>query len=527
MGRVSSHPPGAPLLLALVALLAPASVGAQHFPTGEDLELMARYLVEDGEAPGVVLGVREADGSTRVVAHGSAGPDAGPLGPRTIFEIGSITKTFTATLLAQMALRGEVDLKDPVEAHLPEGVSVPSRGGREITLLNLATHRSGLPNVPGDMGTPGREPPSWEYTVEDAYAFLSGHELRREPGARYEYSNFGYGLLAHALSRAAGVSYPELVRTRILEPLDMGGTGFASELEGELPDRMARGHRESDPVRHRADWEIMEGAGGLRSNAVDLLRYIEAQLGPPETELEQAMRMAHEVRVPAGEEGAGYGLAWSTLAFPGEGPVVHQSGGTVGFSARISFLPESGIGTVVLANDARFGDPIGLHLLYPDPPPADWKQEPPAEDVLARYAGEYRSPSGESEYFVRLEDEGFLTYQPDGQVRARLYSRSDSSFYLLRAPWSFTFRRSRGGDVRMAMEVDEREPGQRGAGRIAEKVSEDTPPPAVVAGNAPFHAAWGTGTWLLVGLAATVGLGLALRPLWSVTGPGAVGAERR
>ena len=89
---------GVALLIGLT-ILVPATVGAQHFPADEDLQTMLRYLVEDGETPGIVLGVLEADGSTRIVSYGSAGPDARPLGPRSVFEIGSITKTFTATLL--------------------------------------------------------------------------------------------------------------------------------------------------------------------------------------------------------------------------------------------------------------------------------------------------------------------------------------------------------------------------------------------------------------------------------------------
>lgn len=173
-----------------------------------------------------------------------------------------------------------------------------------------------------------------------------------------------------------------------------------------------------------------------------------------------------------------------------------------------------GLGTVLLANDASFDDPVGRNLLCPAPPPTEWTRARIAADVLARYAGEYRSSSGPSGCFVRLEYAGILTYRPEGQVRARLYARSDSTFYLLRSPWSFTFSRSPAGPVRMTMEVDGREPGHRGMERMAEKVSDDIPPPAVVAGNAPFHAGWGPGTWMLIGLAGAAGPGSALRPLW-------------
>lgn len=512
------------ILLLAVPLLLPGPVRAQHFPADDDLELMLRYLVEDGEAPGVVLGVVEADGSTRVVSYGSAGPDAGPVGAGSVFEIGSITKAFTATLLAEMALRGEVALEDPVAKHLPDRVTVPSRDGREITLLDLATHRSGLPTVPDDMDTPGRKPPSEEYTVEDAYAFLSSYELSRAPGERREYSNFGFGLLAHALGRAAGSDFRELVRARILEPLGMDGTGFTPA--GEAGARSTRGHREGEPVRGRTDWEIMDGAGGLRSTAEDLVVYVKAHVGPPGTELAEAMRMAREIRFPRGDGRGGHGLAWATVAFPDEAPVVGHGGGTVGYRARVAFMPDEGIGTVVLANDAFFDDELGTTLLFPDPPPEEWGRVRVARDLLAEYAGEYETASGSGSYHVRLEDDGFLTYQPEEKVRARLYARSDSTFFLLRAPWSFTFRGAADGGVRMVMEVDEREPDQEGTRREARKVGDDTPPPRVVAENAGFWAGWGAGTWVLIGLPGILvagGLLLAIRRIRSSRAAGTSG----
>ncbi len=131
------------LVLGGAGVLAPAPATAQerHFPATEDVETMLRYLVEDGEAPGIVLGFLEADGSTRVVHYGDAGPGARPLGPRSLFEIGSITKTFTGALLADMVARGEMALDDPVQRYLPAGVTMPKWGDREITLLELSTLR--------------------------------------------------------------------------------------------------------------------------------------------------------------------------------------------------------------------------------------------------------------------------------------------------------------------------------------------------------------------------------------------------
>lgn len=463
-------------LVLLCALLLPAAVRAQHFPAEEDLELMLRLLVEDMETVGIVVGALEADGSTRILHYGSAGPDDRSLGPRSVFDIGSITKTFTATILADMVARGDVALEDPVSAYLPEGVTVPTRGEREITLLDLATHTSGLPTAPDNLVTSGTgdpDDPYAEFMIQSLYEFLSDHELRNHPGETYEYSNVGYGLLGHALARAAGVSYRELVRERVLEPLGMDMTGLA--LEGEVAEWAVRGHRNGDAVPHWTVTEAMEGAGGLRSNAEDLLTYLEANVGPPETDLERAMRAAQKIRVPEGDRGVGHGLAWRTRVSPGGAPIVEHGGASGGFQARLHMMPDTGIGIVVLTNEGSFQDPIGRQLLQIDPPPAEWERVALAPEVLAQYAGEYAPTGGGSQRFsVSLEDEGYLTIHASGQPRKRLYATSDSTFYVLPGPHSFTFRTAEEG-VEMRFEWDERLPGQQRAALTTRRVGETTP----------------------------------------------------
>lgn len=133
-------------ILIVATLTSTSAARGQHFPPAEDPRVPLPFVVEDGQVPGAVLGVLEADGSTADVAYGSAGLGAPAPGPRSTFEIGSITRTFTATLLAEMVLRGEVGLENPLSLYLPPAVAVPSSSGRAITLLDPATHRSGLPN---------------------------------------------------------------------------------------------------------------------------------------------------------------------------------------------------------------------------------------------------------------------------------------------------------------------------------------------------------------------------------------------
>ncbi len=476
-------------LVLAAGLLLPSRVGAQHFPPDQDLELMLRYLTEDAGVPGIVLGVLEADGSTRIVAYGSGGPDARPLGPLSLFDLGSVTKTFTGTLLADAVERGEVALDDPVAEYLPPDVTVPSSGGREITLLDLATHTSGLPMWGRNPDPPDPRNPFADYSVETMYAFLSHYRLPREPGSQYEYSNLGFGLLGHALARANGTTLPALLRERVLEPLGMDMTAYAPK--GEDAGWLTVGHEPGDVVPVETD--ARRGAGGLYSNVRDMLLYLEANIGLPRTELERAMRMAQRARVPTDEGGVDVGLGWRTVTMAGRHVIMH-GGRHNGFMAWICFDPERRIGTVLLTNTEAFGDGLGTDLVFLSPPPAEWQAE--VDTALLRdYAGKYEGASGQA-FYVRLEKEGFLTYQPSGKARARMYAKSDSSFYLLRGPWSFAFHRDDAGDVAaMTMAVDRREPTAQGTTQTARRVGTNVPTPRAVA-EGDSWSAW-TFPWTL------------------------------
>src|SRR5476651_294267 len=172
-----------------------------------------------------------------------------------------------------MVNRGEVRLDEPVADLLPGGTRVPVRNGKAITLRDLASHYSGLPRVPTDLGR--ADDPYAGYTAEKLYQFLATYELMRTPGDSFEYSNLGAGLLGHALVLRAGVSdYESLIRARILDPLRMDDTVIA--IPPRLTDNKASGHNDSlDPV---SDWnfDVLAGAGAFRSNISDLLRFMDA-----------------------------------------------------------------------------------------------------------------------------------------------------------------------------------------------------------------------------------------------------------
>jgi D-alanyl-D-alanine-carboxypeptidase/D-alanyl-D-alanine-endopeptidase len=234
--------------------------------------------------------------------HGSAVFSAGTLDNESeqtvdgdsIFFIGSVTKTFTALLLLEMAHRGEVQLNDPVAKYLPDGVKLPMHNTTPITLLDLASHTAGLPVNPDNMtGRDDRE--QYEtYTVEKLYAFLSTYKLSRDPGAEFEYSNVGMALLGHALERQAGKSFEALLIERLCRPLGMESTCF--QLTPDQSRRLAMGHDKSG--QHSTPWKLQayHPAGDLHSTAGDLLKYAAAQIGLPQTTLTPLMEQSHVSR---------------------------------------------------------------------------------------------------------------------------------------------------------------------------------------------------------------------------------------
>jgi D-alanyl-D-alanine-carboxypeptidase/D-alanyl-D-alanine-endopeptidase len=312
---------------------------------------------------GVVVGVC-ANGEAQTLGRGRIADDR-PIPPAgdTIFEIGSITKVFTATVLADMTLEGLLSLDDPVQRYLPGGVEPPVRG-RPITLADLATHTSGLPGLPKGMlrlALKERHNPYANFSVEDLYAALSNARLRRPPAKRMKYSNYGFGLLGHVLAFRAGQTYEELVTQRILLPLGMSDTAIT--VPDDKTGRFAQGHnRRGRPV---SNWDIptLAGAGALRSTVDDLLKFLALQLDDGQSRLAKAARMTHEPRMR--KRVLSVGLGWFMLPVQRGQPhkAIWHDGGTGGFRSVAGFVKETRTSVVVLSNSSRPVDTIGLKVL--------------------------------------------------------------------------------------------------------------------------------------------------------------------
>lgn len=319
----------------------------------------------------IVVGVITPNG-TSVSGYGNISKaNSTKVNGDTIFDIGSLTKTFTAALLADMVKRGIVNLDDPIEKYLPSNVTVPSYNGHKITLENLATHTSGLPDIPRAM-VDNRTLPT-----QQIYNFISNSSLVSEPGTRANYSNLGAGLLGHALSLKAGIPYEQLLRDRILNVLGMDSTGIAmnnTQVTTPLPDllksRLAKGHVGGKEISSLSFIpEVLQPSGAVYSSANDLLKYLSANMGLIDTKINDILQDTHLIRHEEYTATANSsmthdfmvsysGLFWYILTnLGGEDTVVQKDGGIDGYTSYVGFNPTKQIGLVVLCTcDSDAGD---------------------------------------------------------------------------------------------------------------------------------------------------------------------------
>ena len=384
------------------------------------------------QAVGLVAGVIDAGGS-RVVAYKSE-PDA-------VFEIGSATKVFTSLLLADAVARGEVALTDPVAKYLPAEVKMPQRGGRQITLEDLATHTSALPRLPSNLAPADAANPYADYSVAQLYAFLSSYQLPRDIGERYEYSNLGAGLLGHALARRAGMDFESLVRTRITGPLRMTDTSVT--LTPALRQRLAKGHNAQGQPAANWDLPTLAGAGALRSTAADLLRLLGAFLGYTDTPLAGAMRAMLDVKRPTPTPALRIALGWHVLSTSSGREIVWHNGGTGGYRSFIAIDAKSRTGVVVLSNMSTPAgiDDIGLHLLDPSlpllRPPTARTAVTLSAAQLDRCVGKYQlAPTF---ILTVTREDARLFVQATGQPRFELFAENERDFFLKAIDAQITF----------------------------------------------------------------------------------------
>lgn len=420
---------------------APASSGADTKPLPADVEASIRQRIDNGEIVGVVIALIDAEG-TSYHAFGVADKGGGkPVDGKTVFEIGSITKAFTGILFQQFVNEGKIAPDDPIDKYLPAGTKTPRYDDKPVTLKTLVTHTSSLPRLPGNMPRGNPRDPYADYTSELMYQFLGECKLEREIGSKYEYSNFGMGLLGQLLSRVAGKSYEELVIERICRPLGMSDTRI--ELTDAQKARFAKGY---DDGEEASPWALncLAGAGGLRSTAEDMATFIRASMGLEKTELQTVIAQSYSQDQPAdGDLRIAHGWhIWTRFGTK----LIWHNGGTGGFRSWAGFRPDRNCGVVVLSNSTHSVDDIARHLLEPK-----WELEKGrktvklAPRVLEKYVGYYELAPGAILHITRKGDQ--LYAQLTGQSSYAIFAEAEDKFFHRVVDAQLTFKKNDKGEV--------------------------------------------------------------------------------
>jgi serine-type D-Ala-D-Ala carboxypeptidase/endopeptidase len=424
--------------LALALTVFPAVPAPAAPPPAAPVSAAFQKILDARVAPapglGIIAGIVD-HGRVTIAKAGSTGNGV-PLDEHIVFEIGSVTKTFTATILASMVRDGTVRLDDPLAKYLPASVHMPARNGKSITLLDLATQHSGLPRLPSNLDT-GTPDPYAHYGTKELYAFLNGYTLTRDPGADFEYSNLGVGLLGVALANAAHTTYPVLLRRRVLAPLGMTETSVATP--GSTRARLAAPHTSEGEPAHNWTFDALAPAGGITSTVADMLKYVRCNMG--EGPLGQTCLFAQQPRATAA--GARIGLVWLTGGARG---IVHHNGATEGYVSAVAVSADHAKGAVVLANGGLDPDDVARNAV--DPSVAVAQAEPLERNdaaVLDTYVGDYAGPGGVK--FVITHRAGQLYAKLGGQNPVRVAAAGRDRFVYRAAGAQLDFTRDAQGRV--------------------------------------------------------------------------------
>lgn len=350
------------------------SLGALAFPLGarakdrlldEVVEFTGSVLFLESKVPGLVIGAVQ-NGEMSVSGFGKIGPQEDRAPDRqTLMRIGSITKVFTGALLASLVGDGVVKFTDPLQARLGWDAEIPTKDGKSIRLIDLATHTSGLPREAERPAAPADNPFS-TITKEAFIRNLQNDPLLFAPGTGALYSNFGFDLLAQALANAAGKPYEDLLRERVLALAGLTSTVFAPDAEQRK--RLMQGHDFSGALLPDAPTvPMIVGSGGLYSTPDDILRWLGWHLDRFSTGNAEMRLLDHAAYVQRnglnpvfGLDESGrmdaMGLGWVIMMPTREHPLILQkAGGLQGVFSYVAFAPTGGVGAFVAINQFDFG----------------------------------------------------------------------------------------------------------------------------------------------------------------------------
>lgn len=457
--------------LALIPVLAVAAAAQVTAPHAEEVGAYARVLeyAYPADEPGAAaLVARDGDVLYRGAA-GLADLELGvPLEPGMVFEIGSITKQFTAAAIMMLAEEGKLGLDDPLTKFLPD---YPAAVGERVTVEHLLTHTSGIVSytgIPGYMAEEIRK----DLTVRELVDVFKDLPPEFEPGERYAYNNSGYVLLGAIIEEASGMSYADFIRRRIFEPLGMRRSYYGSLLE-IIPGR-ASGYGGSGGEYMNAPYLSMTqpySAGALMMNVDDFYTWTRALFGGEVVSEASLERMITPYTLENGES-TDYGYGLGSREIRGRRVIAH-GGGIFGYVTYGLYVPEEDVFVAVFSNNT--GSEAGLDMIaiklaaiaLGDPYP-EWEEIALDEQTLERYVGVYEI-GPEARRLVTVED-GKLHTQRTGGSKLRAFPSSETHFFYKHSLSHFEFVVEDGEVTAMRMYQ-----GGASEAELARKVSDEVP----------------------------------------------------
>jgi CubicO group peptidase (beta-lactamase class C family) len=433
------------LALSIVPLSAATAATAASGPALDAaVRQRAELLVRNGSNASIVIAVTDGKNSA-VYGFGRARPDSNTVPDAdTVYEIGSVTKTMTGLLLADAVVAGKARLDQPVADLLP-GYTIPAFEGQKISLLDLATHFSGLPRLPANLAPADMSNPYAEYGDAQLRAFLSSHALAHRPGTVFDYSNLAYGLLGTALAAQAGTNYEDLLQSQIARPLGLRSTSTTAT--PAMLARHAQGHSSDGKPAHNWDFQAIAPAGAVYSDARDMLMYLQSYMR--KTSAAQQLAVQPQKSIEEGT-GAKIGLAWIIDQAKGQ-PYAWHNGQTGGYASFAGYTLDGKRGVIILSSTANDVDALGLASLVPGTLPPLKKVTPLPKEIaiapseLAQYVGEYALAPNFT-LTVRQGPDGLLV-GATGQGVAPVYASARDRFFYKAVDAQLEFQRDGQGVI--------------------------------------------------------------------------------
>ena len=329
------------------------------------IESIVQPFMFDSKTIGLSIGVLK-DGNAYFYNYGETKKGNGKIpSSKDLYEIGSITKTFTGLLLAKAVIEKKMALNDPVNKYLPKDIPIIKFGNDTLRIVHLSNHTSGLPPLPENFGpVADAMNPYKNYDDAKLYSYLKVAKLFRKPGEKYEYCNLAAGLLGNILERVYKMPYEKLVKKYVCTAAGLSDTKqFLTKTDSVL---FVQGYNENILPNGQWDFKALAAAGCLRSNTMDMLKYAKFN-APPEVDtmpylpvMLYAMNLSHEPTFKDGQQQIG--LNWFIQNW-GWGNVLFHGGQTGGYKSFLAINPKTKNAVVILANTAISNDEIGIKIL--------------------------------------------------------------------------------------------------------------------------------------------------------------------